>query len=89
MKDSSDYGYQDSLSMDTGGLPSKERVKWAVKALEVGWLEGLRIKAYYAWSRFKANLTVRLVWWVLVGGAALAFMAFVLLTLAFAVGEMR
>lgn len=67
-----------------------DEVEKAIAALELGWWEAWRMRRYYGvdgWSRFKANLTVRLVWWVVVGGAALAIMAFVLLTLAFAVGE--
>ena len=67
-----------------------EDVEKAISALELGWWEAWQIRRFYGvdlWSRTKANLTVRLVWWVLVGGVALAFMAYVLLVLAFAIKE--
>jgi len=65
-------------------------VEKAITVLELNWWEAWRMRCFYGvdgWTRFKANLTVRLVWWVLVGGAALAFMAYVLLVLAFAIEE--
>lgn len=68
-------------------VPTTAEVERTIRILELPWHEAMHVRFFYRWSRFKANLTVRLVWWVLVGGAALGFMAFVLLTLAFAIGE--
>lgn len=55
------YGYEDSLSMDTGGkpepIPSAERVKLAIRQLEIGWFEGWRMRLYYFWRR------LRKAWW--------------------------
>ena len=67
--------------------PNAAEVERAIAVLELPWHEALAVRAYYAWARAWANGTVRLVWWVLVGSVALAFMAYVLLVLAFAIGE--
>ena len=100
-RDSADYGVQDSLSLDTGGISKRSlQVQEAQNRLLNQWADFTdsdmnSLRRFYNrkqpkcrwWARLKANLTVRLVWWVLVGSVALAFMAYVLLVLAFAIKE--
>jgi len=57
-----DHRYQDSLHCDTSGLPSKERVKWAIKGLEIGWWEGTRMRLYYGWKR-NGKMLAEAFWW--------------------------